>query len=93
MSHRARPLDLRLVERCDVLVRLPGDSAGADREVAHARRRGIPVGFLPERAELVHLPEIARYLADPVECFCYEPDPDVIGECRTCRRVVIGGES
>jgi len=27
---------------------------------------------------------------DPVECTCYTPDPDDIGECRTCRRLVIG---
>jgi hypothetical protein len=36
-------LDLALLERCDALVRLPGASAGADREVAHARARRIPV--------------------------------------------------
>lgn len=95
-THRARDygdwmaLDLRLVERCDVLVRLPGDSAGADREVAHARYHGIPVGILHERADLVHVVDIARALADPVDCTCYEPDPDDIGECRTCRRLVIG---
>jgi hypothetical protein len=44
-------------------VRLPGVSAGADREVAHARHHGIPVGFLHERAELAHVADIARYLA------------------------------
>ena len=50
-SHRLRPrpyedwmaLDLAFVEVCDILWRLPGDSPGADREVAHARSRGIPV--------------------------------------------------
>ena len=30
---------------CDELVRLPGESAGADREVSEARRLGIPVVF------------------------------------------------
>jgi nucleoside 2-deoxyribosyltransferase len=36
-------LDLALIERCDALLRLPGDSFGADREVQHARQQGIPV--------------------------------------------------
>lgn len=38
-------LDLPWVEACDIVLRLPGDSAGADIEVAHARRHGIPVVF------------------------------------------------
>lgn len=97
-THRARDyedwmaLDLRLLERCDVLVRLPGDSAGADREVAHARHRGIPVGFLPDGFDLACLPGIANYHADPIECFCYEPATDELGECRSCRRPVIGDD-
>lgn len=36
-------LDLAWVQAADVLLRLPGASPGADREVAHARARGIPV--------------------------------------------------
>lgn len=35
----------RLLEHCDAVLRLPGDSAGADTDVAIARRRGIPVYF------------------------------------------------
>jgi hypothetical protein len=35
--------DLQLLERCDALVRLPGESAGADREVARAGELGIVV--------------------------------------------------
>lgn len=31
------------VEKCDVLLRLPGESSGADKEVALARSLGIPV--------------------------------------------------
>lgn len=31
------------LDRCHVLFRIPGESPGADREVAHARRLGIPV--------------------------------------------------
>lgn len=47
--HRPRPyeewmaVDLKLVEKADVVWRLPGDSRGADREVSRARERGIRV--------------------------------------------------
>ncbi|WP_414820653.1 DUF4406 domain-containing protein [Streptomyces rubrogriseus] len=37
------PTAERLLARCDAVLRLPGDSTGADRDVAHARRRGLPV--------------------------------------------------
>ncbi|MFJ8883669.1 DUF4406 domain-containing protein [Streptomyces sp. NPDC102402] len=33
----------RLLTHCDAVLRLPGDSAGADQDVATARRRGLPV--------------------------------------------------
>ncbi|MES2208573.1 MAG: hypothetical protein V4515_00055 [Chloroflexota bacterium] len=36
-------VDLPWVEVADAVVRLPGDSTGADLETAHARARGIPV--------------------------------------------------
>lgn len=36
-------LDLAWVEAADVLLRLPGASPGADREVEHARAHGVPV--------------------------------------------------
>lgn len=35
--------DLAFIEVCDLIVRLPGESKGADLEVAHAIERGIPV--------------------------------------------------
>lgn len=38
-------LCLSWVERCDALLRLSGDSSGADREVMHAKEHGIPVFF------------------------------------------------
>lgn len=47
--HRPRPyeewmaVDLKLVEKADVVWRLAGESSGADREVARARALGIPV--------------------------------------------------
>lgn len=38
-------LDLAWLEKCDAVVRLPGHSPGADREVARAHELGIPVYF------------------------------------------------
>lgn len=38
-------MDFAWIERCDCLVRLPGESSGADREVVHARSLGKPVFF------------------------------------------------
>jgi hypothetical protein len=37
------PTAERLLEHCDAVLRLPGESAGADQDVAIAERRGIPV--------------------------------------------------
>ena len=37
------PTAARLLEHCDAVLRLPGESSGADQDVAIARRRGIPV--------------------------------------------------
>jgi hypothetical protein len=37
------PTAERLLEFCDAVLRLPGESTGADQDVAIARRRGIPV--------------------------------------------------
>jgi hypothetical protein len=36
-------VDLPWVEVADAVLRLPGESTGADREVAHANAKGIPV--------------------------------------------------
>jgi hypothetical protein len=53
---RARPyeewmaLDLAWLSRSDVLLRLPGVSPGADREVAEAQRLGIPVRYAENHA-------------------------------------------
>ena len=49
--HRPRPyedwmlIDEEKVRRCDVLLRLPGESSGADREVGLAQSLGIPVVY------------------------------------------------
>jgi len=37
------PLSLALIDRCDACLRLPGASAGVDREVARFRNAGKPV--------------------------------------------------
>lgn len=42
------PAARRLLERCDGVLRLPGESTGADQDVAIARERGLPVWFALE---------------------------------------------
>lgn len=42
-------MDFEWVEHCDVVLRLPGESAGADRECEHAAKTGIPVYFSIKR--------------------------------------------
>lgn len=37
------PTAVRLIEHCDALLRLPGQSKGADNDVQLAKERGIPV--------------------------------------------------
>jgi hypothetical protein len=37
------PTAERLLAHCDAVLRLPGDSSGADQDVAIARERGLPV--------------------------------------------------
>jgi hypothetical protein len=37
------PIAHRLIERCDAVLRLPGDSKGADEDVRRARERDLPV--------------------------------------------------
>ena len=41
-------LDFEWIRRCDALLRLSGESAGADREVAFATELGIPVFYAVE---------------------------------------------
>ncbi|MEV7105423.1 DUF4406 domain-containing protein [Streptomyces atroolivaceus] len=43
----------RLLAHCDAVLRLPGDSAGADQDVATARGRGLPVYY--DTAEIPRL--------------------------------------
>lgn len=39
------PTAERLLQRCDAVLRMPGESRGADQDVAIARDRGIPVYY------------------------------------------------
>lgn len=57
-------LDMPWVEASDVVLRLPGESVGADLEVSHARKFGIPVFF--------SLDEVREFLS-PDEPFPLEP--------------------
>lgn len=50
-------MDFALVARCDALIRLEGESEGADREMSLARSLGIPVVHSVE--ELIALETIA----------------------------------
>lgn len=51
-------LDLPWVAKADILWRLPGDSSGADAEVAHARKHDVPVVYsLDELQRLLKYPE------------------------------------
>lgn len=38
-------IDFEMVTRCDIVLRLPGNSSGADREVCFAKSKNIPVVF------------------------------------------------
>jgi hypothetical protein len=39
------PTAERLLEHCDAVLRLPGESTGADQDVAIAKERGLPVYY------------------------------------------------
>src|SRR6266513_196182 len=39
------PVASRLLERCDAVLRIPGESKGADQDVAIAKQRGLPVFY------------------------------------------------
>jgi nucleoside 2-deoxyribosyltransferase len=40
--------DLAILARCDALLRIPGESSGADNEIAFAKSLGIPVFYARE---------------------------------------------
>jgi hypothetical protein len=49
------PVAARLLERCDAVLRIPGESHGADHDVARALALGLPV--------YAHVDEIPHHLA------------------------------
>lgn len=58
-------IDLQWVEACDALLRIPGESKGADIEVAHALKLAKPVAyaipelvkmFFPQPTDVIELP-------------------------------------
>ena len=53
--HYQYPVAHRLIERCDAVLRVAGESKGADLDVARARELGLRVCFdvreLPDRSE------------------------------------------
>lgn len=53
--------DFEIIAHCDALIRLPGDSPGADAEVAHAELLGLPVFHLDGAAG--RQTEIATWVA------------------------------
>ncbi|WP_119392278.1 DUF4406 domain-containing protein [Taklimakanibacter lacteus] len=44
-DHILHPTAGRLLQHCDAVLRLPGESKGAENDVRVARERGIPVYF------------------------------------------------
>ena len=42
-EHYLYPVAARLIDRCDAVFRIEGDSKGADQDVRLARERGLPV--------------------------------------------------
>lgn len=49
-------LDILWLEKCDVLLRLDGESSGADKEEEHARKIGIPVVYTIDELEKIAKP-------------------------------------
>lgn len=45
--------DYSWLETCDILLRLPGESKGADLEVTYANKIGIPVAYSIEEVKIL----------------------------------------
>ena len=52
------PVARRLIARCDAVLRVPGESKGADQDVRLARERGLPVYFHPDEVPAAPLPHV-----------------------------------
>jgi hypothetical protein len=54
-------LDLEWIKSCDCLLRILGDSTGADEEVYHAKKLGIPVFFATIDSIDIVIKEIKKF--------------------------------
>ena len=57
------PTAHRLLRHCDAVLRRPGDSTGADQDVAIARERGLPVYFRMEDVPGCESPDVPAQTA------------------------------
>jgi hypothetical protein len=48
-------MDFEMLDRCDLLIRLPGESSGSDLEVARARKQGLDVFVLEKDSDLLNV--------------------------------------
>jgi hypothetical protein len=48
------PVAARLLSRCDAVLRIPGESKGADEDVRIARAAGLPVFYSVEEIPVLH---------------------------------------
>lgn len=53
--------DLHWVDKCDVVLRMPGESKGADKEVEYANSKGKPVVSSVDELHLVNEPQFKRH--------------------------------
>lgn len=44
-------MDMKILERVDIVLRLPGESKGADKEVTYAKEKGLPVIYSLEELD------------------------------------------
>lgn len=101
--HRQRPYedwmqaDLATVRACDIVLRLPGESKGADREVEQAKRYNIQVayGWDGLKEELENAPAVSRAeTRSACEEFVREaanlhtPHLDWLTKCEQCAELI-----
>jgi hypothetical protein len=60
------PVAARLLARCDAVLRVPGESKGADQDVRIARERGLPVFRSIEEIPVLSSPNSANDHGQPV---------------------------
>ena len=61
-----RDIDFEWIRKCDALIRLPGESAGADAEIKHAIEIGVPVLNIQDSDENMRH-RVLNYLEDIAE--------------------------